>query len=99
MRLALAHRRAGALHHQPHDPALDALAVVGLRRGVGLGHQHVAVGQHIEPARMVEANPASRMEGVRVRMGLLQSDVWHDGDSAMTMRGWHPEANWSDLKD
>ncbi|SOZ09699.1 protein of unknown function (plasmid) [Cupriavidus taiwanensis] len=45
---------AGALHHHLHDPALDALAVVGLGRRIALGHQHVAVGQHIDPARMVQ---------------------------------------------
>ncbi len=49
------HAGAGARHHLLHDPALDALAVLGLGRGVGLGDEHVAVGQHEQPARMVEA--------------------------------------------
>jgi len=44
-----------ALHDQAHHPADDSLAVFGLGRSVGLGHQHVAVGQRIKPARVVEA--------------------------------------------
>ena len=35
-------------------PAPDALAVIRLRRRVGFGHQHVAVRQHIDRARMIE---------------------------------------------
>ena len=36
------------------DEALDALAIVRLRRRVALGDQHVAVRQHIDRARMIE---------------------------------------------
>jgi hypothetical protein len=36
------------------DPAFDAAGIVGLWRGVGLGHQYVAIGQDIKRARMVE---------------------------------------------
>ena len=39
-----------AAHHQAHDPALDAFAVVGLGRGIGFSHQHIAIGQHVQPA-------------------------------------------------
>ena len=46
---------AGALHELLHQPALDALAVFRLGRRVGLGDQDVAVRQHRQPARMVEA--------------------------------------------
>jgi len=48
------HTGTGALHHQLHDPAFDALGVLGLGRRVALGHQHVAVGQHLQPARVVK---------------------------------------------
>ena len=48
-------RAPACFMHLLHDPALDALAVLGPRRRVGLGDQHVAVRQHVEPARMVEA--------------------------------------------
>ena len=37
-----------------YDKALDALAVVRLRRRVAFGDQHVAVRQHIDRARMIE---------------------------------------------
>ena len=47
-------RSAGAAKHQPRDPAHDAALLLPPRRGVGLRHQHVAVRQHIEPARMIE---------------------------------------------
>jgi len=45
---------AGLRHHQFHHPALDALAFFGPRRRIGLGHQHIAVGQHLQPARVIE---------------------------------------------
>ncbi len=45
----------GTLHGFLHDPALDAFAVLGLRWRVGLCDQDIAVGQDIEPARMIEA--------------------------------------------
>ena len=44
----------------PVDKALDALAVVRLRRRVALGDQHVAVGQHIDRARMIEPGREGR---------------------------------------
>ena len=46
------HAGAGALHHLAHHPAFDALVVLG--RLVAFGHQHVAVGQHVHPARVVQ---------------------------------------------
>ena len=49
------HRAAGLLLVPLEEPALDALAVLGPRRRVGLGDEHVAVRQHVEPARMIEA--------------------------------------------
>ena len=59
------HAGAGALHHQPHDPALDALGVLGLGRCVGFGDQHVAVGQHMQPAWMIEVAPECHHAGSR----------------------------------
>ena len=53
---AVGARRAGAgpLLRLFIDETLDALAVIRLWRGVGLGDQHIAVRQHVERARMVE---------------------------------------------
>jgi acetoin utilization deacetylase AcuC-like enzyme len=45
---------AGGFLREAHEEALDATAVF-FRRLVALGHQHVAVGKNIEPARMIEA--------------------------------------------
>jgi hypothetical protein len=45
---------AGALLHELDDPALDALPLLGPLRRIGFRDQHVAIGQNIEPARMVE---------------------------------------------
>ena len=48
--------RAGLLHDQRLEEALDALILLGrFGRGVGLGHQDVAIGQAIEPSWVVEA--------------------------------------------
>ncbi len=49
------HTSARPFHHQAHQPTLDALGVFGLGRSVGLRHQHIAVGQHMQPARVVQA--------------------------------------------
>ena len=48
------HTGAGSLHEEAHRPALEALAVLRTRRRIGLGDQHVAIGQHVEPARMIQ---------------------------------------------
>ena len=58
---AVGARRAGTgtLHQLAHDHALDALAVFGLGRRIGLGDEHVAIRQHVEPARMVESGGVS----------------------------------------
>ncbi len=48
------HSGASTPHEQAHEPAFDALAITGLGRRIGFGHQHVAVGQHVEPTRMVQ---------------------------------------------
>jgi hypothetical protein len=53
MRLALGDR-ARLLHAALLDLAAQALAVLGLRRARWSRHQHVAVGQHVQPARVVE---------------------------------------------
>ena len=47
-------RGAGPLHEQLHRPAPHAAAAVGAGRRIGLGHQHVAVRQDIDPARMIQ---------------------------------------------
>ncbi|SPO53798.1 protein of unknown function [Pseudomonas sp. JV551A1] len=43
------------LHYLLHDPAAQALAIFGLGRGIGFGHQDVAVGQQVKPARVVQS--------------------------------------------
>ncbi|MNN18794.1 hypothetical protein D3C81_1320130 [compost metagenome] len=48
------HASAGAFHRLAHHPATDAFAIFRLGWCIGLGHQNVAVGQYIEPARVVE---------------------------------------------
>ena len=55
MRLALGTPAPATLLRLLHDEGPDALVVLGPRRRVGLGDQDVAVGQHVQPARMVEA--------------------------------------------
>ena len=47
--------RTRAAHHGLHEPALDAFAVVRLWRRIGFGDQHVAVGQDVEPAGMLQS--------------------------------------------
>ena len=47
------HAGAGARHHLVHDPHAQAVAV-GPAGRVGFGHEHVAVGQHVQPARVIE---------------------------------------------
>ena len=49
------HAATGLLHHRAHDLALDPAGAALARRCVGLGHQHVAIGQHVQPAWMVQA--------------------------------------------
>ena len=48
------HRGPRALHRLLHEEALDALAVLGPLGRRGFGDQHVAVRQHVQPARMIE---------------------------------------------
>jgi hypothetical protein len=61
------HGGAGPAHDDLLEPALDALAVLGLGRGVGLGDQHVAVGQHVEPAGMIQAADQGGGDEARAR--------------------------------
>ncbi|MNJ53787.1 hypothetical protein D3C77_491970 [compost metagenome] len=49
------HTGTGAAHCLLHHPAANALAVLWLGWRVGLCNQYIAIGQHIEPARMVQA--------------------------------------------
>ena len=46
-------RGAGPAHAHLHEPARNA-SYSRLGRGIALGDEHVAIGQHVEPARMVE---------------------------------------------
>ncbi len=48
------HAATGPAHDFFHHPRPDALALFSLGWCIALGHQHVAVGQHINPARMIE---------------------------------------------
>ncbi|CAI8916084.1 hypothetical protein EMIT0P294_30184 [Pseudomonas sp. IT-P294] len=45
----------GTAHDFLHHPASNAFAVIGFGWRVGFSHQHVAVGQHIKPARVIES--------------------------------------------
>jgi hypothetical protein len=45
---------AGLLHRLAHEVAAYPLAFVGPNRRVGLGDKHIAIWQHLEPARMIE---------------------------------------------
>ena len=65
--------RAGALHQSLHDPALDAFAVFGLRRCCRFGDEHVAVRQHVDPARVLELHRErlDRGAGGRDRRGAV----------------------------
>ncbi|PAV92579.1 hypothetical protein WR25_24971 [Diploscapter pachys] len=47
------HARARLVEQAAHDPGFDPAAFAGRR--IGFGDQHVAVGQAIQPARMIEA--------------------------------------------
>jgi hypothetical protein len=49
------HACARPTHDFFHDETTDALAVLRFGRRVGFGHQHIAVGEHVQPARMVKA--------------------------------------------
>ena len=62
---AVGARRAGtgALHDLLHHEALDALARLGPGWCIRFGHQHVPVGQDVQPARMVQA----RDEGLHLQ--------------------------------
>ena len=55
MRLALGAPSTGPCHHQPHQPALDALGIIRLGRGIGFGHQNITIRKHIKPARVLQA--------------------------------------------
>ena len=49
------HAGTGPAHDLLHDPAANAPGVIGLGWRVGFRDQHIAVGQHIQPAGMVQA--------------------------------------------
>ena len=54
------HRPAGLLLEPLEEPAPDPLVVLGPRGRVGLGHEHVAVREHVQPARVVQASGERR---------------------------------------
>ena len=45
---------APACFEQAHEQAAEAETLIRLRRCVAFGHQHIAVGQHMQPARMIQ---------------------------------------------
>ena len=50
------HRAAGPLLELLEEPALDAFrSVVRPRRRVGLGDEHIAIRQHVQPAGMIQS--------------------------------------------
>ncbi len=49
-------RGAGTFHHEHHHPSLEAAAILGPWRRIGFGDQHIAIGQYMEPARMIESD-------------------------------------------
>ena len=80
---------AGLGHDLLHHPATDALAVVGFLRCVGFRDQYVAIGQHIEPARVIQATGEGDHLGALGRLGLAaigpadgRGDV-HRGDQGL----------------
>ena len=52
-----------SFHRQLHECLFEAEAFVVLGRCIGFGHQHVAVRQYMQPARVIEA----RSEGVHLQ--------------------------------
>ncbi len=54
------HRPAGLLLESLEEPASDPLVVLGPRGRVGLGHENVAVREHVQPARVVQASGERR---------------------------------------
>ena len=54
------HRPAGLLLEPLEEPASDPLVVLGPRGRVGLGHENVAVREHVQPARVVQASGERR---------------------------------------
>jgi hypothetical protein len=48
------HRAASFLLKAFEEPALHALAVLGPRRCIGLGDEHIAIREHVQPARVIE---------------------------------------------
>jgi len=58
MRFALGTAAPAFLLEELHGLGLEALTVLRTLGGVGLGDQHVAVRQHVEPARM--SSPAAK---------------------------------------
>ena len=46
-------RRTGLLHEKLHEKTLDTLSEFGLRRRCGFRDEDIAVGQNMEPARVI----------------------------------------------
>ena len=63
------HACAGNAHHPFHSDALDALTVIGFGWRIAFGHQHIAIGQHLQPARMVQPGSQRRDGQTRHRHG------------------------------
>ena len=62
------HAGAGPLHHQAHHPTPETLAVLRLGWRISLRHQHIAIGQYMKPARMIEASRVRHDVHARTRL-------------------------------
>ena len=89
MRLADGTAAPAFAMHLLHDLALDALAVVRAFGRIGLGDEHVAVGQHVDPARMRETagecihRDFGRRRRLRARGPALRLGDLHGGNQLL----------------
>ena len=80
----------GPALHLFRQPVLQTF--IGLGRRVGLGHQHVAVGQHVQPAWVVELGgegghaDARRTDGLGTRRPTFGAGDLHGGNQAFVDR-------------
>ena len=92
-------------HEHLHEPAPDAFAVIRLRGRVGFGNQYVAIGQHMNPPRMIQAFGKTRYRHTRCHYGLRPGrpafgcrDVDGRNDGGRRVRqdriGPHAGGNW-----
>jgi hypothetical protein len=80
------HRATGLLLVFLEEPSFDALAIVGTRRRIGFGDEHVAIRQHMQPSRVVQTaregddGRAVSDSGSAIRRPPFRGDDVDDGD-------------------